>query len=45
VCFGSEDVAIAEATGLREALSLIELQQLNNVIIELDADCKEDIAS
>jgi hypothetical protein len=36
---------MAEATSLREALSLIELQQLNNVIIELDADCKEEIAS
>ncbi|GAU30599.1 hypothetical protein TSUD_392900 [Trifolium subterraneum] len=38
-CDGTNDVAMAEASGLREALLLIDQLQLNKVIIELDAAC------
>ncbi|MCI45908.1 hypothetical protein A2U01_0067147 [Trifolium medium] len=36
-CNGSNDVNLAEATGLREVLRFVESNQLSNIIIELDA--------
>ncbi|MCH84388.1 ribonuclease H protein [Trifolium medium] len=38
VCAGSQDVAMAEATGLKEALQFVEDNLLSNLIIELDAN-------
>jgi ribonuclease HI len=37
VCAGSNDVAMAEATGLREAILFVQAHQLSNTTIELDA--------
>jgi ribonuclease HI len=37
VCAGSNDVAMAEATGLSEAIRFVTENHLNNIIIELDA--------
>ncbi|GAU20573.1 hypothetical protein TSUD_33200 [Trifolium subterraneum] len=39
VCDGSKDVAMAETTGLREALQFLDQLQINNVIIKHDAAC------
>jgi ribonuclease HI len=38
ICNGNTDAAMAEVTGLQEALKLIESHQLTNIIIELDAN-------
>ncbi|GAU49613.1 hypothetical protein TSUD_407720 [Trifolium subterraneum] len=37
MCAGSHDVAMAEATGLKQALQFIETNHLSNTIVELDA--------
>jgi ribonuclease HI len=37
VCDGSSDAAMAEATGLLEAIHFVEENHLSNIIIELDA--------
>ncbi|KAK2358351.1 Polynucleotidyl transferase, ribonuclease H superfamily protein [Trifolium repens] len=38
VCLGSNDVDLAEVTGLHEALHFVESAHLSNTIIEMDAE-------
>jgi hypothetical protein len=38
VCIGSENVAMAEAVRLREALLMVDSMQIRKVIVELDAE-------
>ncbi|KAK2412223.1 hypothetical protein QL285_047441 [Trifolium repens] len=38
MCIGSQDVEMAEATGLHEALKYVRDNHLSNIIIELDAE-------